>query len=51
MAAFVAQRGDDMEVLSLATGTKCLGVSGMATDGSVVNDAHAEVLARRALLR
>ena len=37
-------------VLSLASGNKCVGASKMCRAGGVVNDCHAEVLARRALL-
>ncbi|XP_034940880.1 tRNA-specific adenosine deaminase 1 [Chelonus insularis] len=47
---------DDLLVVSLATGTKCLGANDlMNTDlyklGSRLSDSHAEVLARRALIR
>jgi tRNA-specific adenosine deaminase 1 len=38
----------ELLVLTLGSGTKCLGQSDMKPDGSVVNDCHAEVLARRA---
>jgi tRNA-specific adenosine deaminase 1 len=38
-------------VLALATGTKCLPAGARANDGCAVNDCHAEVLCRRALLR
>ncbi|DAZ98713.1 TPA: hypothetical protein N0F65_006745 [Lagenidium giganteum] len=42
---------DEFTVLSAATGTKCLGRRDMHESGMVVNDCHAEVLARRAFLR
>eukprot|EP00644_Phytophthora_capsici_P013787 jgi/Phyca11/77288/gw1.40.460.1 len=38
-------------VISAATGNKCLGRRDLNADGLVVNDCHAEVLARRAFLR
>uniref|UniRef100_A0A0G4FFH3 tRNA-specific adenosine deaminase 1 n=1 Tax=Chromera velia CCMP2878 TaxID=1169474 RepID=A0A0G4FFH3_9ALVE len=39
----------NMEVVCLATGTKCTGLDRILPDGSVVHDCHAEVLTRRAL--
>lgn len=37
--------------LSAATGTKCVPGDGMCSEGYVINDSHAEILARRAFLR
>ena len=55
MAAIVAcdtSCGDPaLRVLTLATGTKCLGASQRDPGGLALGDCHAEVLTRRALLR
>ena len=52
LAAIVAERTEtgELKVLSLATGTKCCGEGEHASwrkHGTIVNDSHAEVLARR----
>jgi tRNA-specific adenosine deaminase 1 len=41
----------EIKVISLATGTKCLPTNRLSDRGEVVNDGHAEVLARRCALR
>ncbi|KAE8893734.1 hypothetical protein PF005_g5413 [Phytophthora fragariae] len=46
-----SEPSDTFRVLAVATGTKCLGRRDLNVDGLVVNDCHAEVLARRALIR
>lgn len=47
---------DNLSVVSLATGTKCLGINELTITnlyniGERLNDSHAEILTRRALLR
>ncbi|KAG8181659.1 hypothetical protein JTE90_017017 [Oedothorax gibbosus] len=39
-----------LDIISLTTGTKCLGFSQLKETGNLVSDSHAEVLARRGLL-
>lgn len=41
----------DLKILCLTTGTKCLAEKQLPIDGSLVHDSHAEVLARRCLIR
>ena len=53
VACTAVVRGEEVELTSLATGTKCLGGAArraMAAAGSLLHDSHAEVLARRGLL-
>ncbi|CAE7241128.1 TAD1 [Symbiodinium sp. KB8] len=53
LAGIVAEKpGNHLQVLALATGTRCLGVAAMTTgNGQVVHDCHAEALCRRVFHR
>jgi len=42
---------DEGEVVSLGTGDACIVNNNLASDGRVVMDCHAEVVARKALIK
>jgi hypothetical protein len=54
LAAFVSRNeNNQFEILSIGTGTKCLGgeKEERGTQGCLLHDSHAEVIARRSLIR
>lgn len=51
LTCFVQKTNDNLEVVSLGTGTKCLGQHQLSTRGDILNDSHAEVMARRGFVR
>lgn len=54
LAGFVMTQGpetDNAQVICVTTGTKCINGEYMSSQGQAVNDCHAEIMARRSLLR
>ena len=52
LAAFVAVVDEvRVEILTLSTGTKCASSQMLGSEGAILVDSHAEVLARRSLMR
>lgn len=50
LGSIVLEKEGSLEVVCMATGTKCVGAKSLSTEGFVVNDCHAEVLCRRAFV-
>lgn len=42
---------ESLKIVSMATGTKCVGADEIDEEGKVIHDSHAEVLARRGFVR
>jgi hypothetical protein len=47
----IAKYDNQIKVLSMATGSKCLSEKLMPLNGSMILDSHAEILARRCFIR
>ncbi|KAI8374593.1 adenosine deaminase/editase [Radiomyces spectabilis] len=51
LAVYAHEEEYSIKVVSLGTGLKCLPFSKLSQDGHLVNDSHAEVIARRGFLK
>lgn len=53
IAGFVMEdtESEEMKIVSLGSGTRCITGDHMSMEGTVVNDSHAEVIARRSVMR
>ena len=50
LAGFILVSPEELHVISLATGSKCLPANRLSRRGEAVNDSHAEILAKRGAL-
>ncbi|KAL1518256.1 hypothetical protein ABEB36_001904 [Hypothenemus hampei] len=51
LSSIIKEENEQFYVVSLGTGSKCIGKTKMCPNGSIVNDGHAEIMCRRAFLR
>ncbi|KAI0356529.1 hypothetical protein OH77DRAFT_1477651 [Trametes cingulata] len=51
LAALILRTTDELKVVSLGTGSKCLPATRLPKNGDALHDSHAEVLARRGAIR
>lgn len=51
LSAIVKENNSNFEVVSLGTGSKCIGRTSLSKHGDILNDSHAEVIARRGFLK
>ena len=50
LASIIKEEDGKFEVIVITTGTKCVGEHSLSSQGLLVNDCHAEVLARRCFI-
>lgn len=51
LSAIVKENNSNLEIVALGTGSKCIGKNSMSKNGDILNDSHAEVIARRGFLK
>ncbi|KAI0370168.1 hypothetical protein BV20DRAFT_944448 [Pilatotrama ljubarskyi] len=51
LAAFILRTTEELKLISLGTGSKCLPATRLPENGDALHDSHAEVLARRGAIR
>ncbi|XP_072399780.1 tRNA-specific adenosine deaminase 1 [Diabrotica undecimpunctata] len=51
LSCIVQEFNNELTVVALGTGSKCIGKSKMSSNGDILNDSHAEVICRRSFVR